>query len=64
MSRLSLFQKRINNEIPLSEALGIRLISWDGHALLLAAPWSQIVTTRVPDSVVASILLRLPPPGA
>lgn len=38
MGRLSLFQKRINDEIPLSEALGIRLISWDGHALLLSAP--------------------------
>lgn len=38
MTQLALFQKRINDEIPLSRALGIRLLSWDGHALLLSAP--------------------------
>ncbi|AOY87949.1 thioesterase [Marinobacter salinus] len=38
MPQLALFQKRINEEIPLSQALGIRLRSWDGRALLLSAP--------------------------
>ena len=38
MSQLSLFQKRIQDEIPLSRALGIQLHSWDGHSLLLSAP--------------------------
>ncbi|KMQ74171.1 thioesterase domain-containing protein [Marinobacter subterrani] len=38
MSQLSLFQKRIHDEIPLSRALGIQLHSWDGHSLLLSAP--------------------------
>lgn len=38
MSQLDVFQKRINDEIPLTNALGIRLLSWDGHALLLQAP--------------------------
>ncbi|MCP4115123.1 MAG: thioesterase, partial [Desulfobacteraceae bacterium] len=33
MSQLSLFQKRIQDEIPLSRALGIQLHSWDGHSL-------------------------------
>ncbi|MBW7469571.1 thioesterase domain-containing protein [Marinobacter sp. M216] len=41
MTQLALFQKRINEEIPLSKALGIQLISWDGHALLLSAPLEQ-----------------------
>ncbi|MCS5563195.1 MAG: thioesterase domain-containing protein [Oleiphilaceae bacterium] len=41
MSKLALFQDRINEEIPLSQALGIRLLSWDGHALLLSAPLAQ-----------------------
>ena len=54
MSQLSLFQKRIHDEIPLSRALGIQLHSWDGHSLLLSAP----------GSVVASIAPRLPLPGA
>lgn len=38
MSRLSLFQKRIQDEIPLSRALAIQLHSWDGQSLLLSAP--------------------------
>lgn len=38
MTQLALFEKRIHDEIPLSKALGIRLLSWDGHALLLSAP--------------------------
>ena len=38
MSQLSLFQKRIHDEIPLSRALGIQLHSWDGRSLLLSAP--------------------------
>ncbi|SFN06930.1 thioesterase domain-containing protein [Marinobacter pelagius] len=38
MTQLALFQKRINEDIPLSRALGIQLHSWDGHALVLSAP--------------------------
>lgn len=38
MTQLARFQKRINDEIPLTKALGIRLLSWDGGALLLSAP--------------------------
>lgn len=38
MTQLTQFQKRINDEIPLTNALGIRLLSWDGQALLLEAP--------------------------
>ncbi len=38
MSQLSLFQKRIHDEIPLSRALGIEVHSWDGHSLLISAP--------------------------
>ncbi|WP_375191392.1 thioesterase domain-containing protein [Marinobacter sp.] len=38
MSQLSLFQKRVHDEIPLSRAMGIQLHSWDGHSLLLSAP--------------------------
>jgi len=38
MTQLSVFQKRIHDEIPLSRALGIELLSWDGSALLLSAP--------------------------
>jgi thioesterase domain-containing protein len=38
MTQLGRFQKRINEIIPLSEALGVRLESFDGHALLVSAP--------------------------
>jgi thioesterase domain-containing protein len=38
MSQLARFQKRINEIIPLSAALGVRLESYDGHALLVSAP--------------------------
>lgn len=38
MTQLSVFQKRIHEEIPLSRALGIELQSWDGSALMLSAP--------------------------
>lgn len=38
MSRLVQFQKRINQQIPLTKALGLRLLEWNGSALLLSAP--------------------------
>ena len=38
MTQLAFFQKRIQDEIPLSRAMGIQLRSWDGHSLLLSAP--------------------------
>lgn len=38
MTQLGRFQKRIHDMIPLSEALGVRLESYDGHALLISAP--------------------------
>ncbi len=38
MSRLAQFQKRINQQIPLTRALGLQLLEWDGSALLLSAP--------------------------
>jgi thioesterase domain-containing protein len=38
MTRLALFQKRIYDEIPISGALGIQLLFWDGHKLVLKAP--------------------------
>lgn len=38
MAQLSVFQKRIHAEIPLTRALGIELHSWDGSALLISAP--------------------------
>ena len=33
MTQLARFQKRIYDMIPLSEALGVELVSYDGHAL-------------------------------
>ncbi|AHI31143.1 MULTISPECIES: thioesterase domain-containing protein [Marinobacter] len=38
MTQLARFQKRIYDMIPLSEALGVELVSYDGHALLVSAP--------------------------
>lgn len=38
MTQLAVFQKRISEEIPITRALGIQLLSWDGHKLLLKAP--------------------------
>lgn len=38
MSRLAQFQKRINQQIPLTKAMGLTLLEWDGTALLLSAP--------------------------
>ena len=38
MTQLGRFQKRIYEMIPLSEALGVRLESYDGHGLLVCAP--------------------------
>jgi thioesterase domain-containing protein len=38
MSRLAQFQKRINQNIPLTKAMGLKLLEWDGTALLLSAP--------------------------
>ncbi|MDI9245191.1 thioesterase domain-containing protein [Marinobacter sp. CHS3-4] len=38
MTQLGRFQKRIHEMIPLSEALGVRLESYDGHALMVSAP--------------------------
>lgn len=38
MSRTARFQKRINEMIPLSEALGVRLELYDGQSLLVSAP--------------------------
>lgn len=38
MSRLAQFQKRINQQIPLTRALGLQLLEWDGSALLVSAP--------------------------
>ena len=38
MARLDQFQKRINQQIPLTRALGLQLLEWDGSALLLSAP--------------------------
>jgi thioesterase domain-containing protein len=38
MAQLARFQKRINEMIPLSEALGICLEAYDGSALLVSAP--------------------------
>lgn len=38
MTQLGRFQKHINQMIPLSEALGVRLESYNGHGLLVSAP--------------------------
>ena len=38
MPQLGRFQKRIHEMIPLTQALGIRLESFDGHGLLVSAP--------------------------
>lgn len=38
MTQLARFQKRIHSMIPLSEALGVELLSYDGHSLLVSAP--------------------------
>ncbi len=38
MTQLALFQKRIFEAIPISRALGIQFLSWDGHKLILKAP--------------------------
>ncbi len=38
MTQLGRFQRRIQDSIPLSQALGVRLESYDGHALLVSAP--------------------------
>lgn len=38
MTQLARFQKRINSMIPLSAALGVELLSYDGRSLLLRAP--------------------------
>ncbi len=38
MSQSGRFQKRINEMIPLSEALGVRLELYDGQSLLVSAP--------------------------
>jgi thioesterase domain-containing protein len=38
MTQLGRFQKRIHEMIPLSEALGVRLESYDGSCLLVSAP--------------------------
>ncbi|AZT83676.1 thioesterase [Marinobacter sp. NP-4(2019)] len=38
MTQLGRFQKRIHESIPLTRALGLEVISYDGHALLVSAP--------------------------
>lgn len=38
MTQLGRFQKRINEMIPLSAALGARLEAYDGHGLVVSAP--------------------------
>lgn len=38
MTQLARFQKYINEQIPLSRALSVRLLSYDGQALVLSAP--------------------------
>lgn len=38
MTQLGRFQKRIHESIPLTRALGLEVLSYDGHALLVSAP--------------------------
>lgn len=38
MTQLARFQKRINDVIPLTRGLGVQLITYDGHQLLVSAP--------------------------
>ena len=46
MTQLARFQKRIHDMIPLSEALGVELVSYDGHALLSVLRWHPTITIR------------------
>ncbi|MBZ2169996.1 MULTISPECIES: YiiD C-terminal domain-containing protein [Marinobacter] len=38
MSQLDLLQRRINDQIPISRTLGVRLEFWDGQTLIVSAP--------------------------